>query len=297
MAVRPLVVVLFLSFAASMHGAGAQQQGSPSSLSAPGSYVLLRDGDGKLIAAAYRIGDGVKVSVRFTPNLAEDVFYIDREVLPRRLTSPNLFFIRRFAFEPDVQLDRMQIGESVVVNRRSFGPKFKDGAIRGERLAETQTIRVKLTGIAERDVGGASFKLFSYEIDDPKPPVRSRGGAARVYIAGLDFDLDAAAAGRVTKVEQGEALSSEDFHVLRLARSGIEPAAAKCIADLRNSNSYRTAAAAFRTKADGFTATSFPASGIDFILEQGFKPISTLMERTNPNLCFAKGAAKGSDPK
>jgi hypothetical protein len=261
----------------------------------PGSYLLASDAEGRLIAASYWIGDSVKVTVRVLRGGGHEIVHVDREFLPRRTTDSATFLIRRFDYAPDVQPEALQAGAALTIMRKSFAAVFgtpPGPVVSGERADGTATLRIRVTRIGARDIGGLPVRQIAYDIEDPAPPTESRAGPQRVYFPDLDLDLGAGDAARLAKVERGDAFSSDDFGILVEQRVQTDPAIARCIADRRSQADYRAAQDAYRNLADAHTAKHFPETGLEYILDKGIKELQPILQRTSVGACFPKPAPR-----
>ena len=224
-----------------------------------GSYVILKDGHGRPLAGAYRIGEGTKRALR---DRASGVILVDREFLPRRMTLPFTLNISRFEYEPDVAPEMLVEGNQEF--QRSHFTSLPDlssgGSAYTEKLEASDSVHLIAKGPKQVTIGGVMTHRLDYEMPAPLPFGGLGTATSRVYFPEFDIDLDAAAAEDIAAIEQGTASSSEDFAALYLGRGATTAAAAACIEERRASGPYRKASARYRAVADAHTAKSFPAN-------------------------------------
>lgn len=220
---------------------------------AAGSYVLLLDKDGHPLAGSYRIGPGVKMTLKTEGGgLPREPVYLDRAFFPAREAEMLSFYNARHVYGSDPSA--VGVGEEArILDRETLlPPLFKDQKPEREKaLKLSVSARVVLTAGTQKLVGKA-YRVEGYETGEQD----GRFGDY-FHVETLDIVLPAAAARDIASVETGAALGSGDFQVLYVARSGTIPDFAKCLAEKRETTEYKALAEKQRDTVDAFLAAGF----------------------------------------
>jgi hypothetical protein len=248
-----------------------------------GSYIILKDADGRALAGAYSLGPGVRLVKR---RQSDDIVLVDREFLPRRVLSLHLMFSRRFGY-PDGTED-VALNGPAKFTRKGYQLDFfsAPGAAPGEKPMDEQEVSVLPIGRADMDFADGAAVRIDY---DTAPLVGRQMGQSeqRSYIPALAIDLDRDLASRVTAVDTGTATSSMDFDALFSGLAAVDPDAPVCVRQRRAEPAFVEASARFRELVDVPTTSSFPPAGLGYLLDTGIKgEIGKLLSAMSVRACL-----------
>lgn len=262
----------------------------PASIAAPekpgaalaGSYVILLDGKGKVLAGRFKVSPNL-----FVQSSKFGFMLVDRPLLPRHWMNIDELYVARSSYKPAVRSGTWQAGKKylfersistlgIVAGKDVFSKPQKDTA--GIKILKVSVLRI--SGRADRYI---DYRLLA-KSEFPKPD-------RRVYFPDLQLDTTANIAAKTRVIRIGKAANTLDFlNLYMLAGPGAKQARL-CLQKFRSTKRYDTAAKTYRKIVDGFNDRNFAKTGIPYQILHKTHPSGDILAKAQECALAFDGAS------